>query len=224
MLDILLKKKVSIYDPFLLLFFYPSYTLVSDINSCIDYSKGVVYTGNVNDNILKRLELLTMGNYILLSEFPEISLQKPSDFISTFFPHIKQKKDAYDVYSMDEFIPLLKKYFILKKTPPLPESEDISIFQLYKSMLSSKTVFEKEYISLLDKMSANVISSSLLTFLLKVETQNYTNCSPSYKKLINSAYLKFGNKITSCVREFLESSQKTEISTFMLIESLIDKS
>ena len=216
----LLKKKVSISDPYILLFLYPSFHFIVDLKQPIDYSEGVIYKGTVTDSLIKKLDLITSGRYILLSEFADITLQKPSDYISVFFPSLEDKSEQYNNYELDAFIPMFKQYLILQKKPPVLKEEETGTFQLFRSLIGSKVDLEKEYFHLLETMSPKVISSSVLTFLLKVKDQNFNNCSPSYKKLLNSAYLKFGSKIKPAIKQYIESEQKPEIALWLLLDTL----
>lgn len=221
MIEDLLKKKVSIFDPNILLFFLPHFQIIDDIKQPTDYSNGIIYNGTITDSIIKKIDLLSNGKYILLSDFAEIQLHKPSDFISIFMPTLKDKADSYNTYDLDSFMPIFKQYYLLNKRIPILKEEDSSIFSLYRFLLSSKSDVLKTYLLLLNKISVSVISASLLTFLIKVKEQNFSNCSPTYKKLINSAYLKFGSKIKPAVRQYIESDQKPEVALWFLLETLI---
>ena len=194
---------------------------ISDFTQLIDYSDGVIYKGTVTDSIVKKLDFLTSGKYIILSEFADMILQKPSEYISVFFPSLKEKSEQYNNYDLETFLPLLKQYYILQKKPPILKEEESGTFQLFRSLVGSKQDLQKEYFNLLEITNIKVISSSVLTFLLKVKEQNYNNCSSSYKKLLNSAYLKFGSKIKPAVKQYIESEQKPEVALWFLLETLI---
>lgn len=216
----LFRKKVSISDPTILQFFYPHFYIITDFKQPIDYSQGVVYKGTITDSIISKLELLTSGRYILLSDFPEITLQKPSDFIITFFPALADKAEIYNSYELEDFILIMKQYYILQRKIPVIKEDETRIFQLYKSLVGSKVALQKEYFQILQDIPIRVVSSSILTFLLKVKEQNFTNCSPVYRKLINSSYLKFGSKIKPAIKQYIETEQKPEIALWILLETL----
>lgn len=218
----LLKKKIKIEDPYLLLFFYPSFHFITDLKQNIDYSDGVIYKGTITDSIVTKLNLLTSGKYILISDFADIVLEKPSKFIEVFYPVLENNKEKYDNYPLDQFIPILKQYYLLQKRIPLLKEEESSIFRLFKSLLGSKSLLQKEYFNLLESVPVNTLSSSILTFLIKVKEQSYNNCSSSYKKVIYSANLKFGGKIKQSIIEYIESDQKPEIALWSLLENLMD--
>lgn len=220
-MDKLLKKKVGIVDPYLLQFFFPHFQFVSDTEQLIDYSQGVIYRGLVSDSTIKKLNILTEGKYIILSEFPEIVLNKPSDFISIFLPALEDKAKEYDKYELDEFLPLLKQYYILQKKIPVLKEEESEIYSFYKSTLMSKDTVIKTYISLLSKKPIHLISSSFFTFLLKVKNRLFTNCSPDYVKTINQANLKYGNKIKMVVSKYINSKQTEELAFLHLLLDLV---
>lgn len=216
----LLKKKVSISHPQFLQFLYPHFQFITDFKQVIDYSQGVIYKGLISETILNKLECLTDGKYILLTDIGEVILYTPSDYVKILFPVIADKAEQYNNYDLEQFIPILKQYYILQKKPPLLKEDETGIFGLYKALISSKEALHKEYFSLLNTLSIKVVASSILTFLLKVKEQNFNNCSSSYKKLINTAYLKFGTRIKPAIQTYIESDQKPEIALWLLLDTL----
>lgn len=215
----LLKKKVCISHPSFLQFLYPHFQFITDFKQPIDYSQGVIYKGLISDTILKRLDMFTGGKYILLTDIGEITLYTPSDYIKVLFPPLADKAEQYNSYDLEEFMPILKQYYILQKKPPLLKREESGIYSLFKALVSSKEDTRREYFTLLEITPVKVIASSLLSFLIKVKEQNYSGSS-SYKKLVNTAYLKFGNKIKPAIQQYIESRQSPEVSLWFLIESL----
>jgi hypothetical protein len=216
----LLKKKISISDPSFLQFLYPSFQFITDLKQNIDFELGVIYKGTISDSVISKLNLITKGKYILLTDIGEINLHTPSDYIKTLFPALEKKAEQYNNYELDQFIPILKQYYILQKKPPLLKEEEAGIYSLFKSLVGSKDLMQKEYFSLLETTSIKRITSSLFTFLLKVKEQNYTGCSDSYKKLINQAYNKFGTKIKAAIMQYIESDQKPEVGIWFLLDTL----
>jgi hypothetical protein len=216
----LLRKKVCIAEPYLLLFFYPHFQIVSNLNSPIDYSTGVIYTGTVTDDVVHRLESLTLGKFILVTPFGEVTLAKPSDFIQVFLPVIADKATRYDSYNLDQFLILLKQHYLIQRRINLPQESEQGVYLLFKSLLSSKLDLYKEYLTLLETTPITVLASSVLTFLNNVLEQNLTNKSSAYRSLLNSAKLKFGDRIKCAVMQYIESKQRPDVALLFLLDTL----
>ena len=113
----LLRKKVGIDDPYFLQFFYPHFRIVSELDPSEDYSSGVIYKGLVTDSIIDSLEANTKGQYIIVSKFPDVTLETPSDFVKVFFPLLEEKASRYDLYPLRDFLSLVKTQYVLSKKP-----------------------------------------------------------------------------------------------------------
>lgn len=220
MSDILVGKKVAIADPYLLQFFYPRFSVVSDLNQPIDYSKGVIYTGIVSGSTQQRLTWLTRGMFIIVSQYGDVILETPKDFINTFMPYLSDKADKYLDYPMDEFIPVLKQHWILNRRIVYYKEVNQGVYALFRAMSSSKNDLYSAYFSLLETMPSYKIASSVLTFLQRVYTQNYDGAGSEYKLSINKAYLKFGKNIKQAILQYVKSNQSPEVALFFLLDSL----
>lgn len=220
MLDTLIGKKVTISDPYFLQFFYPRFSIVFDLNQPIDYSKGVIYTGLISESIHQRLTWLTRGLFIIVSQYGDITLETPKDFINAFLPMYSDKADKYLDYPMDEFIPVLKQYWIIQRRIIYYKEANQGVFSLYRAMTSSKTELYNAYFSLLEVMPIHKIASCVFSFLQRVQIQNYDGAGSEYKISINKAYLKFGKKIKQAVQQYVKSTQSPEVALFFLLDTL----
>lgn len=216
----LLRKKVKIQDPSILQFFYPQFAITSSLEEEVEFSKGVIYTGLVTAKVMQKLELLTKGKFIIVSNFPDIALLEPGDFIKVCFPALEEKADRFNLYSMEQFLPILKNSYILNKAPVFPKDDSKGIYSLYQALVMAKTKAYETYFKLLEDIPAKVIASSLLTFFIKIRDEAYANKSETYKKLINSANLKFSDRIKPAVKKFSESPKSIELALWDLIDSL----
>ena len=221
-METLIGKKVAITDPYLLQFFYPRFTVVSDLSQPIDYSKGVIYTGQLLGSVQQKLTWITRGLFIIVSPYGDIKLETPQDYIKAFMPKFENISDKYLDYPIDEFIPLLKQYWILQRRILYYKESNQGVYALYRAMSSSKYEMYTAYFSLLKDMPINHIASSVLTFLQRVQTQNYDGASSGYKLSINKAYLKFGKKIRQAVLQYVKSNQSPEVALLFLLDSLLD--
>lgn len=215
----LLKKKVKISDPYILQFFYPHFTVTSCLSNDVDYSQGVIYTGIITESVIKRIDNLSGGNYILVSDFSDIQLETPSDYIKIFFPVLEDKKDKYSNYALEDFIPLMKVYYILQKRIPLLKEEELNIYSLFDATVQPSQL-DAVYFNLLKESDIKILISSFLSFLIKVNEEDYTKGSDSYKKLINKAHTRYGIKIKNAIRQYIESEQIPELSFWNLLHAL----
>ena len=215
----LLRKKISIKDPAILQFFYPHFTITSVINNEEDYSQGMIYTGLITDSLIKKIDAVSMGKYILVSDFSDIKLETPSDFISVFFPVLEDRKERYSNYSLDDFIPLMKVYYILQKRIPVLKEEELTVYSLFEATTQPNQL-DSVYFNLLKENDIKILISSFLSFLIKVNEEDYSNGSDMYKKLINKAHTRYGMKIKNAIRQFVESGQIQELSFWNLLHAL----
>lgn len=216
----LLGKKVSIKDPCLLQFFYPHFMITPCVDNEMDYSQGIIYTGLITDTIIKKINLFTEGKYILITDFGDIKLETPSDFISIFFPILESKKEKYSNYSLEDFLPIMKVYYILQKRIPILKEEELTIYSLFEATMQSNNL-DTVYFNLLKENDIKVLTSSFLSFLIKVNEEDYSTGSAMYKKLINKAHIKYGMKIKNAIRQYIESSQIPEMAFWNLLHNLV---
>lgn len=221
MSDTLIGKKVSIRDPYLLQFFYPRFSIVSDLSQPIDYSKGVIYTGLISESTIQKLTWMTKGMFIIISSYGDIILEKPQDFIINIFPKFSDIADKYSDYPLEGFIPVFKQHWLLQRRIVYYKEENQGVYALYRAMSSSKNEMYQAYFSLLERAPIHNIISSVLTFIQRVQSQNYDGASSEYKVSINKAYLKFGSKIGPSVLKYVKSKQSPEIALLFFMEDLL---
>ena len=216
----LLKKKVSIKDPYFLQFFYPHFSIVPDLNrENVDYTQGVIYTGLVSESNIKKLEYMSNGNYIIIADLCDVKLETQSDFIKVFFPVLADKADKYLNYDMDDLLPLIKVYSIIQKRIPLLKEEELTVYSLFDS-LTHPIRIDEVYFNLLKERDVKYIASSILSFLIKVQEEDYNTSSGKYQQLINLAHLKFGAKIKGAIKQYIASDQIPEIALWELLHTI----
>ena len=216
----LLRKKVGIDDSYFLQFFYPHFRIVSELSSNEDYSSGVIYKGLVTDDILEFLEVNTKGQYIIVSKFPDVTLETPSDFVKVFFPLLEEKATRYDLYPLRDFLSLVKTQYILSKNPVLYKATDHNIYQLFSLTLGSKKALYEYYFQLLDAMGPRLLAASILTFLNKVQKKEYSGLNRDYIARLNTAYLRYGDKIKPAVYQFATTEKNLDLALWTLLDTL----
>ena len=76
------------------------------------------------------------------------------------------------------------------------------------------------YFNIVDRNNISVITSSILTFLTKVQTQNTSGSSIYYARLINQSYKRYGKYIKSGIYMLVRSKANKEIALYNLLSYL----
>ena len=216
----LLGKRVSISDPYFLQFFYPRFSIVNNLTSDIDYSQGIIYNGVVSDSVIEKIKCMTNGKYILISDLCDVKLETPVDYVKTFFPVLENKIDKYSNYELSDLLPILKEYFILQKRIPILKEEELSVYSLFEATVQPSKI-DEVYFGLLQKMDVRILVSSFLSFLIKVNEEDYNTQSGGYKKLINKAHIRYGAKIKNAIKQYIDSEQIPELAFWNLLHNLV---
>lgn len=221
-MNISLKTKiVSTDNLYFLQFLYPNYIISNNIPLYKVKNSGIIYNGNVDDLIIFNLKRLYNDKYIIISDKnPDVKLHRNSDYIELFFKY--SKSQLYNCMQIDEFFDLLKKHIVTgKRMPKLSMSDEENIFLLYKNMTESYSAFMKQFFALTEIEPFEVVSSKILTFLIKVMTRSLDSESPIYRRILDRANVKFGKKIKPAVMSYLSRNENSKFSFLIMIDQII---
>ena len=98
--------------------------------------------------------------------------------------------------------------------------EESSVYSLYQSILGTPDVLNSIFFNLVNKQNVSMITSSVLTFLNKVQSQNIRGASVYYARLITQSNLRYGKRIKSAISRFVKSKSNKEISLYHLLSEL----
>ena len=98
--------------------------------------------------------------------------------------------------------------------------EDQSVYLLYNSILGTRDVLNNVFFTTVNKSNALSISSSILTFLIKVQTNNVRGASPHYANLIMQSNKRYGKKIKQAICRFVKSRLNREAALYNLLTDL----
>lgn len=216
----LVTKKVTTKNIEFLQFLYSDYQPVKSLKQVTDTRGGIIYTGLVSDTNVSALKRMT-SRYIIVSDFGEIRLVSVSDYIRYFFPKQESLIKEYELLPEEDFFSAMKVGLVLGKSLPSQGKTTARIFQLFESVVGSRSLMVKSYLSLLEDNEVGFIFSSFLTFLQRVSSKDWETVSTSYRSVLNRSSLKFGAKIPSALRSYINNmrSSSMEVALFnMLLE------
>ena len=214
-------KTLSTDNLYFLQFLYPNYIISDSVPPYKVKNSGIIYNGNVDDNTIFNLKRLYNDKYIIISDkSPDIKLYRNSDYVELFFKY--SKSQLYNYIQKDEFFNLLKKHIITgKRIPKLSASDEENIFLLYKNMTESYSAFMRQFFALTEIEPFEVVSSKILTFLIKVMTRSLDSESIVYKSILDRANVKFGKKIKPAVMNYLLRNENSKFSFLIMIDQII---
>lgn len=237
---LLLRRRVNLNKEYIyfLNFIHPSYDIILDddfhVSSLDDYDEvnpdGIIYAGQYSDDIISRLDEIT-NNWIIVNQHHyDIDLTSNEGLIKNILPihyaKIKNNKNnelvnVYNNMPYDTLLNKIKISLITNNPIEVDETQDSNTLRLYESLLLSQSVLDYEFFNLVNKDNASIITSSVLTFLNKVQSNNHKSSSIYYSRLITQSNLKYGKKIKHAVSKFIKSPiSNKELSLYNLLTSI----
>jgi hypothetical protein len=237
---LLLRKRVNISNDYsyFLCFIHPHYDIVINdgvhISDLDDYDNpnpaGIIYASQYSDDTIKRLDAIT-HNWIIVNQHTyDIDISTNEGLIKNLLPihysHIKNSNDkelvnVYNNMSYDTLLNKIKICLISNIPLEIDELQDLNTLKLYESLLLSQSVLDYEYFNTVNKSNVGKITSSILTFLNKVQLNNNKSSSVYYSRLINQSNHKYGKKIKSAISKFVKSPvSNKELSLYNLLTSI----
>ena len=219
MIDIV-NHSVICKDLGLLQFLYPNFKIV---DKPILFSENpIIFTGDTKYfNQIKSLGV----EYISVTSLGEYNLDKRETLLDLVFSKYKRKipkylLEFYEDLDYDIFIDLCKQMWITGKWN-LKEFNNNGVFlDFLKSFKTDTYTIAKTYLQLLDKVGAEYIEMSLLTFLNKVVNTS-GKISNWYKKIIEEYKRSKYKLIEPAIQNYCESSiYRTDLRLFNLILDL----
>ena len=228
---LLLQKKINFNKDYIgfLNFIHPNFEIVDDLNKEYNpYSLGIIYTGQFESDTVDTLKSITSNWIIVNAHHFDIDLTTNEGLIKNLLPiHYIQMKnsktDELSVYNNMSYDVLLEKIKLcLVSNLPLTynNEEDQSVYNLYQAILGTPDVLNYTFFNLVNKNNVSIITSSLLTFLNKVQTQNIRNASVYYSRLITQSNKRYGKRIKQAVSAFVKSKANKEIALYQLVTDL----
>jgi hypothetical protein len=230
---LLLQKRVNINNQNInfLNFLHPHFTFINDLSSYDNPNTfGIIYTGEYSDLIIDKLNTITNKWIIVNSHHFDYDLTTNEGLIKYLLPlnYIKiknSKTDLLSVYNKMNYNVLLEKIKLCLINNTLLSDDDIdsesSVYSLFTAILASQDILNFVYFNTVNKQNINLITSSVLTFLARVQSNTIKkDDSIQYTRLIAQSNKRYGKHIKSAVSKFIKSKFNKEISLYHLLTDL----
>ena len=211
---------VQINDIGLLQFMFPNFILLDKPVMLSD--RPIIFTGETK--YLNQIKALGV-DYIVVSAVGEIDLNDRLTLLEAVFSKWKRKVPKYllEFYNdLDDrtFREQIEQMWVTGKWG-MKEFNNVGVFLEFLMSFKTDTLnISKTYLQLLDKVGAEYIEMSLLTFLNRVVLPS-GNISKWYQKVIDDYKHSKYNSIKPALKNFMDSPiYSTELRTFNFIMDL----
>lgn len=215
----LIGKKVSIANSHFLQFLYSDYRILENVADVV-YSPKVIFLGRLSESNLRKVTLLC-SEYILVTDYGDISLLSVKDHIQHFFPDQTSLISYYETYSVPEFQELIKPLLVRGASLPTVKPNDVVIYHLFESLVGGQADFHRIFFRVLDNYAVPVITASVYTFLLRVKSRDWASVSKGYRSILNRAQIKFGPDIDPTLSELSNYSGNDELFLYSVLWRLV---
>ena len=219
---LLLQKKINFPMQYInfLKFIHPYFSIISSFEE-YDYgsSNGIIYIGKLSSTTVDELNSIT-NKWIIVNEKEfDYDLTTNDGLIKNLLPiyysKLKQSKESFStIYEK------IKICLINNTELTFDDVLDQSVFNLFVAILGTRDVLNFEFFNLVNDKNILLITSSVLTFLNKVQTQNIKSASIHYSRLIIQSYKRYGKRIKQAVYKFVKSKANRQIALYHLLIDL----
>lgn len=227
---LLLQKKVNLSKEhiYFLNFIHPNFEIIDDICNYNPNSAGIIYIGQYENHIDSTLSNVTCNWIIVNAHHFDLDLTTNEGLIKNILPiHYSRLKSSktnelvvYNNMSYDTLLEKIKVCLITGTQLSYYEEEVQSAYSLYQAILSTSDILDYVYFNTVNKNNVQFITSSLLTFLNKVQSNNVRGASQYYSQLISQSNRRYGKKIKSAICSFIKSKASKEIALHQLVTNL----
>ena len=189
-------------------------------------SNGIIYTGNYSDDIKEQLSRITSDWIIVNAHHYDIDLTTneglykntlPLHFLQDTKKIKKEEVPAYKRVDYETLIDYIKLSLVCNTSLNIDDTANNSLYRLFVAILGVPDMLSITYFKILSGVNINVITSSVLTFLTRVNEQQYLGVSTSYARLISQSHQRYGKRIKSGILNYIKSKAKPEISLYQLL-------
>lgn len=210
-------------------FLHPGFEIVTDIDEYENPNPlGIIYVGQWEDHIVDRLNHIT-SNWIIVNEHHnDIDLTTNDGLLKNLLPlHYAQmknsKSDSIDVYCKMDYDLLLEKIkqCLISNHLCTDDNEVLSsVYNLFVAILGTPDILNTVFFNIVNSRNVCMVTSSLLTFLNKVQSLNIRGASVYYAQLIIRSNKRYGKKIKGAILRFVKSKANREIALYNLVSDL----
>jgi hypothetical protein len=229
---LLLQKRINFNKDYIefLYFIHPDFIIVDDLDGEFDNkSNGIIYNGQYENDTLDRLKSFTQNWIIVNMHHFDLDLSTNEGLIKYLLPiqYIKiknSKSDSISVYNSVSYDCLLDKIklSLISNTPISIDDENTqSSYLLFQAILCTPDKLNEVFFNLVNSKNISYITSSVLTFLNKVQSQNIKrDTNVYYARLITQSNERYGKRIKQAISHFIKSKANKEIALYHLVTEL----
>ena len=230
---LLIKHIVNIPQQYIgfLNFLHPNFEIINDLEYYDNPNPiGIIYTGLLNDNIIKKLNSITNNWIIVNSNRYDDDLTTNEGLLKALLPiyyariNNSIKKGEDPVYKNIEYSQLLEKIKICLIDNSTLQYDNLtfqqSVYNLFTAILCTPGVLNSVYFNTVNSSNIKTITSSILSFLNKVHSQQVNNVKVNYARLISQSYRRYGKYIKQGIIRFVKSKSNPEIALYQLLTFL----
>lgn len=226
---LLLRKRVNISNIEFLQFLHPNFDFVKDLDEYDNpFPDGIIYIGNSINNLTDRLNTITSNWIIVNNHIYDIDLSTNEGLLKYLLPLQynklnKPSKDNNYMYkhiSYDALLDKIKKCLIDGSQLSFDDDTQQSMYNLFKSILLPVNDFASVYFNIITKENINLATSSILSFLNKVQYKILPKDNIYYANLILESNRRYGKHIKTGICNFIKSKTNKEIALFQLLSYL----
>lgn len=210
-------------------FLHPGFEIVTNIDEYENpYPTGIIYIGQYEDHLIDKLNAITNRWIVVNEHHSDLDLSTNDGLLKHLLPlhYVKlknSKTNEIGVYHKMEYDTLLEKikYCLINNTLQADDySADSSVYNLFAAILGTPDVLNREFFSIVSKKNVSLVTSSLLTFLNKVQAQNIKGASVHYARLITQSNQRYGKRIKQAICKFVKSKANKEVALHNLLSDL----
>lgn len=190
----------------------------------------IIFTDSIESDFMDQLNVLT-DKWIIISDVKcDIDLSTNESMLKHFMPfhYLKLNKmskdgevNVYNTVTYSELLEKIKVCLIENKSIAFSTRNDCdNMSQLFASILQQSDRFNSIYFSTVNSNNVAYVTSSVLTFLGKVQSNSTKGESAGYSQLITLSHSRYGKHIKNAVKNFVVSKANAEISLYNLLSYL----
>lgn len=230
--SLLIQKRINFPIQYInfLNFIHPHFELVTNIDEYDNPSpNGLIYYGQCGDDLVNNLNRITNKWIIVNMHHYDVDLSTNDGLIKNLLPlhYIKLKNDKksngltpYLSIPYETLLDNIKISLINNSQLSYDDSQEQSVYSLFTAILATPDILASVYFNLVNKKNINLIISSMLTFLNRVQSNNTSGASTYYIRLITQSNKRYGKFIKSAISRFVKSSYNKEIAFYNLLTDL----
>jgi hypothetical protein len=213
-------------------FLHPNFEIINDLSSYDNpYPNGIIYRGQWYDKIVSDLNRITPNWIIVNAHHFDLDLTTNEGLFKNLLPlHYakirsslsKDESPVYDNMSYDLLLEKIKACLICNNFSILEDdSTNSSVYSLYKSILATSDVLSSVYFNTITRENISRVTSAVLSFLSKVQTNNVRyEKNVYYARLISQSNKRYGKRIQKAICRFIKSKAAKEVSLYNLLLEL----